>query len=326
VWSGEAFVLHDLGSANGTTLNYQRLSEPRPLRDGDVLKLGGMELLFRIVSNTGSDDVVAYSAYGGESQVLTFFSSKGGVGTTTLAVNTALRLRHLTGQAVVLVDLSLELGSVANHLDLNVRRSIEGLARLSVVAPETLEWVMATHDSGVDVLPAPASPESAEVITSDLIQQVLPLLKARYRWVVVDTGSSFSEVNLSIMEQSDVVFHVTAPDVATLNATKTARVVLTRALGDVPERKLVLNNIHARTRLGRSEMQKTLGADIDLVVGHSDAVLGSIDHGKPLALTTTTDPIIHAIDTHIRQLAPVRAPAATLPLGSGFWAKLPGLR
>ncbi len=40
------FWLTDLGSTNGTFVNGERISE-RALRDGDVVSLGGLELIFR---------------------------------------------------------------------------------------------------------------------------------------------------------------------------------------------------------------------------------------------------------------------------------------
>lgn len=39
-------VLHDLGSANGSFLNDRRVTEPTPLRDGDLIRLGQLVLRF----------------------------------------------------------------------------------------------------------------------------------------------------------------------------------------------------------------------------------------------------------------------------------------
>ncbi len=41
-----AVMLRDLGSANGTYLNDQRISQPQPLRDGDLIRLGQVVLRF----------------------------------------------------------------------------------------------------------------------------------------------------------------------------------------------------------------------------------------------------------------------------------------
>jgi pilus assembly protein CpaE len=195
-----------------------------------------------------------------------------------------------------------------------------------VVAPDALDWVMLRHESGLDVLPAPPSPEGAECVTSELVSHLLPALKARYRWVVVDTASTFSDVNLTVLEQSDRVIQVTAPDIATLKSTQACQALFARVLGTRPKRQLVLNGIHARARLGRAEMQKTLGAQIDVVVPHSDAALEAIDHGTPLALTAPIDPLIQALDGYIRQFADVHRAATVPTLRSGLWTRISKFR
>lgn len=43
---GETYFVTDLGSANGTRLNKQRLNESKSLQDGDVIKLGQVEFRF----------------------------------------------------------------------------------------------------------------------------------------------------------------------------------------------------------------------------------------------------------------------------------------
>ncbi len=46
-WENNQFVIRDLGSANGTTVNGVRLTGPCPLRDGDVIGLGDVILTFK---------------------------------------------------------------------------------------------------------------------------------------------------------------------------------------------------------------------------------------------------------------------------------------
>jgi len=49
---GQQYVLHDLGSKNGTFLNGRRLTEPQPLRHSDVIALPGLTLAFRSAEET----------------------------------------------------------------------------------------------------------------------------------------------------------------------------------------------------------------------------------------------------------------------------------
>lgn len=311
------YLLEDLGSANGTALNYARLGAPRLLADGDLIKVGATVLVYRT-------PVAAPAPLIGRSdgRIVTLFGLKGGVGRTTLAVNLALRLGALTGEPALLVDLSLEQGAAANHLNLSVRRGIDDLAQLEASAAEGLRWVINHHSSGLDVLPAPPAPEHAERVTSELLGAILPALRARYRWIVVDTAPTFSDVNLSLLDTTDWLFHVTAADVPALRSLQSVLAVFAR-LGQSPgQRCVVLNGIHPRTRLERARIEETLGTRIDLAVPYSDAVLDSLDRGVPLAVGAPTDPVIQALDGWICQVANVKAPTAVPERGRGFWPRL----
>jgi DNA-binding winged helix-turn-helix (wHTH) protein len=47
VASGDTATLEDLGSKNGTFLNGEAVTTPRPVRDGDRLRIGTVEMTFR---------------------------------------------------------------------------------------------------------------------------------------------------------------------------------------------------------------------------------------------------------------------------------------
>jgi DNA-binding winged helix-turn-helix (wHTH) protein len=51
---GTRATLEDLGSKNGTSLNGERLSSVRELRDGDTVRLGHVQLLFRSLPFDGA--------------------------------------------------------------------------------------------------------------------------------------------------------------------------------------------------------------------------------------------------------------------------------
>lgn len=53
---GEQATIEDLESSNGTTVRGDRISAPEPIRDGDVIGLGGIELTYRIFPLSGSTE------------------------------------------------------------------------------------------------------------------------------------------------------------------------------------------------------------------------------------------------------------------------------
>jgi hypothetical protein len=56
-WSGTGYVVEDLRSANGTFVDGERVTEPRALKDGDLLRLGNhVELAFQVAAPIPSDE------------------------------------------------------------------------------------------------------------------------------------------------------------------------------------------------------------------------------------------------------------------------------
>jgi pilus assembly protein CpaE len=227
---------------------------------------------------------------------------------------------------VLLVDLSVERASITAHLNAEVRRALDDLGNVSVIEPEMVQGIVTHHNTGLDILPAPQSPQTAELVTAELTAQLLPVLKTQYRWIIVDTMATFTDLNLSTFDQSDLVVVVTAPDLATLKTTHACLDVFSALQTTGERRLLLLNTIYPKPRLETADMEKALGERIDLVIPYGDEVLASIDNGTPLALTAPQHPVVLAIDGFVRKVAQIQEPVAqTRAERGGFWLKLKGM-
>src|SRR4051812_44308565 len=117
----------------------------------------------------------------GNGKVVTFFSPKGGVGRTTLAVNFAVAAKTELDMRVALVDGGLQFGDVGVLLNLNPKnQSIADVAReMAGVGGDlgTLESTLVEHSTGVRVLMAPPSPEMAELVTPDHLSRIIAELR-----------------------------------------------------------------------------------------------------------------------------------------------------
>lgn len=151
-------------------------------------------------------------------RVIAFAGSKGGVGTTTLAVQCALELqRREPDRSVCLVDLDLQTGDVRSYLDLTHRRSITDLVDVAhQITTAHLHDAMYQHVSGLRVLLPPVDGEDAEDVDGRVTTRIVGGLRARFDVVVVDLGSVTQDATAAAAELADELLIVTTPDVVSL--------------------------------------------------------------------------------------------------------------
>jgi pilus assembly protein CpaE len=154
-----------------------------------------------------------------EGRTIAFFSHQGGVGTTTLAVNTALALR--TGEParnVVLLDANVQFGCAAAHLGLVPERDLgDGLQELA--AGMMFPLPTAGPAPGIAVLASPLDPRAAQMVTPEDLSRALIELQRRYQVVVVDTAPVLDLMTLSVLDLSETVVVVTEGNAPTIAGT-----------------------------------------------------------------------------------------------------------
>ena len=121
------------------------------------------------------------AATGGDGRLVCVLGPKGGTGKTLTSCNLAVALA-LAGQKVLVIDLDLQFGDVALCLGLPPEKTMYDLASRAARSTRTSsrDYVM-THDTGVDVLLAPARPDQASAITIELLRDVLVVARGHVR-------------------------------------------------------------------------------------------------------------------------------------------------
>ena len=138
-------------------------------------------------------------------RILAFYGAKGGVGTTTIAINAAIALHRELGRKVALVDGNLQFGDHRVFLDLGLdKKSIVDIVTAPSIDAELVRQVMVKHDSGVDLLLAPPSPETAELVRPEHLPLIGEQLTTMYDYILVDVDKRLDDVNLGIFEAAGV--------------------------------------------------------------------------------------------------------------------------
>lgn len=222
-----------------------------------------------------------------ESRIISFFGTKGGVGKTTLAVNTAIAIRQRTKAPVVIVDLDLQFGDVAASMNIVPRRSISDLVQEQTdIDEELLEGYLLTHKpTGVRVLCAPLKPEHSEIVGQAHVEQILKSLKDHFQYVIIDTASYFSEPVLTALEMSNTIFMVTALDLLAVKNTKLALHIM-ETLNMRGRTEIVLNRADESMGMRSEDLEKALGQKVRCALySNGRTAVSSINKGVPFILT-----------------------------------------
>ena len=218
-------------------------------------------------------------------RVVTIFSPKGGVGTTTIATNLALLATERHPNATLLVDLDLSFGQVASHLNIQPKQGLLELVRdESALREADLFRTYATHHaSGLQVLTAPPVPGFAGMITAEHIELILARALEAYEVVIVDSGATLDDRMLAMFSRSDTVIVPVLPEIPALNAVHLLvdQLAETGAMGATT--MFVLNNAFARDLLRRSDIETALGSPIAADLPYDPIVyLKAVNEGVPV--------------------------------------------
>jgi len=218
----------------------------------------------------------------GRARVFTFLSAKGGSGSTTAAVNTALALQQTRGD-VVLVDFA-PIGHASLHLNLRpqfgVLDALENLHRMDV---SLLDGLMTTTKEGLHLLAGPQQPYPAEPTPGELAR-LFDLLVHHYRYVVVDASSRLDPTTRLLSDLSNAVLVVAQTDVVSLWSAGRIHTFLEEGTGRDRVR-IILNRYKKIPGFTDEDVQQVISCKVLWKVPNAfQTVSPAIDHGTPVVL------------------------------------------
>lgn len=216
-------------------------------------------------------------------RVLVFAHGKGGIGATTLAVNSAVALAETKLYRVALLDLNLEFGNAHVHLDLKPERTLADLAHLdpAQVDDSAFAPLLQQDRSGVQLVSGAAAPEDAELVTVPLVQHGIDRLRASTDYVLVDTPATFSQHVLAALDAADGVVVIAEPHLAALEAAKDWLDVLEK-LSFPRERTLLVLNRTTQSGLETDQITRFFNRRPEVVIPFTPVFDEAADRGRPL--------------------------------------------
>jgi pilus assembly protein CpaE len=241
-----------------------------------------------------------------QGQIVAFIGAKGGVGTTTIAVNVATALAQtVEDERTLLMDFHLSYGDAAVFLGAEPRFSVadalENTHRLDEAFFESL--VVQSKSTGVHLL---ASAERA-VGTVDMrrIATLLTFAASHYRYTFLDVPRSEAAV-LDSLEGVASILIVANQELATVrNAGRIAATLRQRYGKD--RVKVVISRYDKQSEIANEDVERVVGSPVKYTVP-SDyrAALNALNKGRPIALDKDSK-LAPAFQSLAFELAGIRA-------------------
>lgn len=224
-----------------------------------------------------------------EAEIYTFLPAAGGVGVTTLAVQTAFLLMRSRKDrsSTCLVDLDFQNGACADHLDLEPRLLLDEIVpNPDRLDDHLLEMMLARHPSGLAVLAAPNRPAEMRTFQPAVVTRLLDLVSARFDNVVIDLPRTWFPWTDDVLVGSDHFYIVTEMTVPGLRLARRLAVAIRERLGEDATPKAIVNRFEQRLfgpGLRKSDIEAALGTMLAGVVSNNyRLVREAIDRGVPI--------------------------------------------
>jgi pilus assembly protein CpaE len=281
----------------------QRVRGLRAGADDDIVKpFHPAELIARIkaiIARTGGGQRPTTPEAATLGRLVCFYGAKGGVGTTTMAINTAIALASRLRRKTALLDANLQFGDERVFLDLGLdSASIVNAITEPDLDGELLKRFMTRHHSGIELLLAPPNPEQADIVVERQrtdpasLTNILNLLRRAYDYTVVDTGRTIDDFTLQLFDEADVIYVVMTADLSCL---KNVRLVLETmdSLGFPRDKvQLVLNRSNAYTGINVDNAESALGRRIDFqVINEYRGAISALNSGEPFMSSRPDGPL-----------------------------------
>jgi pilus assembly protein CpaE len=215
--------------------------------------------------------------------VFAFVGAKGGVGTTTTAVNVATALAKLSTGRALLMDLHLAYGDAAVFLGADARFSIlDALENLHRLDAQFFRSLVFRTTSGLELL-ASADRPGTRLLDVRRLGTIIQLAASQYAYTVLDVPRSDLTV-LDTLEHVANLVVVANQELATVrNAGRMAAVLRAR----YPNTKVttVINRTDLRSEINQQDVEKVVGGPIahQFPSDYRRALL-AMHKGRPLAL------------------------------------------
>jgi pilus assembly protein CpaE len=244
-----------------------------------------------------------------QGKVISVGGSKGGVGTTTVAVNLAVACAESErAPSVALLDMNTLFGEIPLFLEISPKFHWGEITRnINRLDDTFLMNVLTRHGSGVHVLPSPAYLNGHHAPTPDIMQRLLEVMRRVFDVVVIDAGQSMSDASLKGLQLSDQVLLVSILSLPCLS--NTSKLLRSYAdLGYVKKERLkvILNRYMKKSEISLADAEEGIGQPVFWTIPNDyKTSMTAINNGRPLSQVAPRSEIARSFSELTEKLMPV---------------------
>ena len=253
--------------------------------------------------------------------VLSFISSKGGTGSTTLVSNLAVCLSRTTGKKTLVIDLDTQLGNLADYFGIKDNRYLfqEESTPESWERDHVFRTIVTHESSGIDILSLTKSYSRKTRPCPLEFKKMLMDLRAEYDYILVDTTNALENNTVAALDLSDEIFLISKSSLPALRNTQRLLHVFHRLGYDQGKIRVLVNRYSKKDKINVPQFEKALGFEVFWTIPNDfKSLIASIQSGIPLTAINQTLPFSRALYEMSAQVVgkPIRQPSKSPGVGA----------
>lgn len=218
-------------------------------------------------------------------KVIAFFSSKGGVGKSVIALNSAVTLSKNPNKKILLLDMDLQFGDISMLVNEYTKKTILDVIDDNMLdSYEKIKPYLYEYNKSLDILFAPRKPEAAEYIGKDSIEKIMKVLGIYYDVILIDTGINFNDSTLYLLDMVETILYVSTMEIVALKNTKLGFGVMQSLGYDNKKVKLIINKSTSEYGINKNEIEDVFKNNIlAMIPSEEQTVSISVNSGHPFS-------------------------------------------
>ena len=200
---------------------------------------------------------------------LCIFSSKGGVGKTTTALNIAGVFSALE-KKVLIIDFDVTGGGIGTYLNKSSDKTIYNfLDDYTNKRFSSINNYIINYNEYISFISAPKDPRQGSRITPNCVEFVLEKTLYDYDYIIIDTNHIFNELNVEIMDKCDLTLLILTNDLLDLKNTRNTVKVFNDAKKDNFKVLLNLSTNPYKIYYSLYEIKSAIRHNVDYLINSS---------------------------------------------------------